>query len=446
MKRLLPVLLAAILLCGCLPTPETDAVVNRGEEDLSALIQTTPAPDAVTVRDAVAALPQSANAEAGCIAGRLLLTEETDVGGAALAFDADVIVPDLDRWAVYAVDRGEWNAGQRLAVLNAAADGAQICAPGMYLHADKAYWEGVLKTLENSERVHELDRSRAENGEQTWTESVMEYYRTAPQSAERIPFDETKIGDAEPVDAFWFDGRMDAYLDFYADASHVRLSVFDRRIVPKAQVLQDGGRIGEPSLTLAEAVERAQAFLSRIGFADAAFAEAETAQRIHMYTLEPEATGWRLVFRKQINGVAGIAPRFPEANPEETYAEPWPQEIAELYIDRDGIWSLDWQNPAAIAEPLSESTAILDFDTVLRLVRARLRADNGNADLRQIASVCVTKLRLGYCIVPQKDAPDRGWTLPVWIADYEATFEDGRVAAYSVVLSALNGANLHLAQ
>ncbi len=233
MQRLSVIFAAMLLLCGCLPTPETDAVVNRGEEDLFALIQTTPAPDAVTVKDAIAALPQRANAEAGCIAGRLLLTEETNVGGAALAFDADVIVPDLDRWAVYAIERDAWSAEQRLTILNAAADGSQICAPGMYLHADKAYWEGVLKALENSERVHELDRSRAENGEQTWTESVMEYYRAAPQRAERIPFDETGIRDAEPIDAFWFEERMDAYLDFRADTAHVRLSVFDRQIVPE---------------------------------------------------------------------------------------------------------------------------------------------------------------------------------------------------------------------
>ncbi len=214
----------------------------------------------------------------------------------------------------------------------------------------------------------------------------------------------------------------------------------------KGQVLQDGGRIDEPSLTLAEAIEQAQAFLSHIGFADAAFVEAETAQRIHAYTLEPEATGRRLVFRKRINGVAGIAPRFPEAHSEETYVEPWQQEIAELYIDRDGIWSLDWQNPARIAETLSDSTALLDFDTVLRLIRAHLRADNGNAEQRQIASIRVTNMRLGYCAVPQKDAQKKGYTLPVWIIGYETTLFDGHIVPYSFSLSALSGASLHLAR
>lgn len=444
MKRVLTVLLAAFFLCGCLPTPETDAVMNRGEEDLFALIQTTPAPDAVSPRDAVAALPQGANPETGCITGHLSLTEEP-IGGADLTFDADVTVPDLDAWAVYAIERIEWSQADRIAALKVAANGAALYAPAVYLHADRAYWERVLDVIAESERVLELDRSRIENEEQTWTESVRAYYRTAPQEIETEPFDESVSIDGW-IGAFWFDERMDAYVDFNASAKQLQLSVFDRRIVSEGQILQNGGRLGEPSLTLAEAVEQAQAFLSRIGFADAALTDFEPAQRTHAYTLEPEATGWRLVFRKRINGVAGIAPRFPEADPEETYAEPWPQETAELYIDRNGVWSLDWSNPAKIAEPLSDSTALMDFDAVLRLVKARLRADAGNAKARQIAAIRVTKLQLGYCIVPQENAQNKGCTLPVWIVEYETRFDDGRVVPYSFSLNALNGVNLHPAR
>ena len=67
--------------------------------------------------------------------------------------------------------------------------------------------------------------------------------------------------------------------------------------------------------------------------------------------------------------------------------------------------------------------------------------------VKRLLPVLLAAILLCGCLpTPETDAPDRGWTLPVWIADYEATFEDGRVAAYSVVLSALNGANLHLAQ
>ena len=53
-------------------------------------------------------------------------------------------------------------------------------------------------------------------------------------------------------------------------------------------------------------------------------------------------------------------------------------------------------------------------------------------------------MRLGYCIVPKKDAPEVGFTLPVWIVDYEVAFSDGRTVPYSFSISALNGANLHL--
>ncbi len=452
MKRPIAVFLFFALLCACVPTPEQDAVVNRGEEHTEALLRATPAPDAVPIRDAVAALPAGSDAPAGTVAGRLTLADETEVGGAKLIFDADVIVPDVDAWPVYAVEKGAWSVEEQIAILNAAADGVPIYAPGIYLHADKAYWEQVLREMETSERVQTVDRNRAENDMPTWTEGVREFYRTAPQNIELKPFDETKVS-GDWVHAFYRSDALNAYVDFSASADWIKLNVFDRDIQDENLVRQGmeffdepGRELTDPSLTLQEAAEAAQTFLAQLGFSDAALSEAEAlkAQRTHAFTLAVESEGWLLVFRKCIGGIPAIAPDHPEANADGTaYAAAWPQERATLYVDSDGVWTLDWRNPAAITETINDATALLDFDTILRHVRARLRADNGNAAERQIDSVCVTRLRLGYCVVAQKDAPERGYTLPAWIVDYETRGADGHTVMYSFTLSALNGASLH---
>lgn len=452
MKRIIVLCLSLALLLACVPTPTEDAVVNRGEENLTALLRATPAPGVKSVRDAIALLPVGSFTADGMIVGHLQ-KDLPDIGGAAACFDADVIVPDADSFPVYTVQKGAWSAAERIAILKAAADGAPICSPGIYLHADKAYWENVLREIERSERVQTVDRNRAENGLPTWTESVREYYISAPQNVEQNPFDEAKA-DGDRIYAFYRSDALNAYVDFEASADRIRLNVFDREIQDENYVRQGmefldepGRELTHPSLTLHEAVETAQAFLARIGFSDAALSEAETmrAQRTHAYTLAIESEGWLLVFRKQIGSVPGIAPDYPEANADGTsYAAAWPQECATLYVDRDGIWSLDWQNPAAITETVNDAVAMMDFDTVLRYLEARLRAENGNAEQRQIASITVTRLRLGSCIVAEKDMPEQGITLPVWILDYETQLTYGRTVPYSIALSALNGASLHL--
>lgn len=454
MKRMLVLLLAALLLAACQPTPETDYVVNRGEEDSDAMIRTTPAPDAAPICDAIAALPQGARTEAHTVTGRWR-EDASDVGGATLRIDADVIVPDLVKWPVYAVEKSAWSVQDRVAILKAAANGAPIYTPGKYMHASKAYYERILKEMRDSERVATVDRIYAEDPDsgQTWTAFVQEYYRVAPETVELIPFDEASASGDYTI-AFYRLSEPDVYMDFDAGETRLALGVFDQKIDDENRVRQGewpgaepGRELVNPSLTLSEADEKAQAFLRQIGFGDAALSAAETlkAQRSNFYTLAVESEGYLLVYRKDVGGVPAIAPDFPEAIvPEETYAAAWPQEYAALYVDSEGVWSLSWRNPMRITETLTESVALLDFDTALRMVRTRLRTENANAADRLIADVCVTRLRLGYSVVPKKDAQNAGCTLPIWIVDYEIRFEDGRTVPYSFTLNALNGANLHL--
>lgn len=458
MKRVLAVLLLLALLCACQPTPEQDVVVNRGEEDADALIHTSPAPEAVSIRDAVAALAPAAEAETGMIAGRLKLDDVPDIGDVAVDFDAVVTVPDIAEWPIYAVRRGAWSTDERIAILKAAAGGAPVYAYGQYGYITKAYYEQVLRKMETSIRVQETDRILAQDPDEdmTFTQRVQEYFRYAPETVTLQPFDETNVLDAsdESVSAFFPWDEQNTYVDFFAAPDQISLKVFDRKIENEDFVRQGewlgatpGRELTNPSLTVSEAVNKAKTFLSAIGFTDAALSEAESkkAQRSHAFTLEVESEGCLLVFRRGINGIPGIAPDHPEVNPSETsYAKAWPQERAEVYVDSDGVWMLTWQNPVKITETLTESAALMDLDSVIRIVKARIRAENMNAEDRMIASVHVKKLRLGYCIVSQKDDPDTGYTLPVWITDYEVQMTDGRVVPYSFTVSALNGAYLHL--
>ena len=60
-------------------------------------------------------------------------------------------------------------------------------------------------------------------------------------------------------------------------------------------------------------------------------------------------------------------------------------------------------------------------------------------------TIRVTDITLGYCIVSQKDAQDAGYTLPVWVVNYEVDASFAPATLYfGFAISALNGANIHL--
>lgn len=458
MKRILIclALTALTLTAACRATPETEYIVNRGDGDPETLLMQQPAGGSASIREAVLQLPEGSTHESSMLAGHYR-SEDAAAGTVPIVFDAEVIVPDADRFPVCAIEPCEWSAEERIAILKAAAGDAPIYAPGMYPHVSKSYYEQVLREMKDSERVQTVDRIYFEDPDSdvTWTETVQEYYRTAPEQIELTPFDEhSALGKGE-TDAFYWREGMETYVDFSASGNQITLGVFDRVIHDENRVRQGewlgatpGRELVNPSLTEEEAKEKAAAFLNRIGF-QGTCAESETlkAQRTHLFTFSAESEGYLLTYRTSVNGIPMIAPDYPEANADGSdYAMPLRTERVRLYADADGIWSVQWLKPTCVTEVLNESAALMDFDAILRILTARLRAENAYSEQRQIERVTVNRLRLGCGAVPKKDAHGEGYAIPVWIMDYTVQTADGWSASYSVSINAIDGSNLHLPQ
>ena len=114
-------------------------------------------------------------------------------------------------------------------------------------------------------------------------------------------------------------------------------------------------------------------------------------------------------------------------------------------MDSSGVWQFLWNGRYELGERLSESAALLDFDEAMELIRQRLRIENMSAADMGTRTVTVTDILLGYCIVPQKDEQDVGYTLPVWIVNYSVDASISKASLYfGFAISALNGANIHL--
>ena len=455
MKRILALLFAMVFLCACIPTPEQDVVINRGEEDTEALIQTTPAPDTVPIAQAAASalLEQEKQQEAGVTVMHMDETYPLGIGDAQMVFAADVTVPNLENWSIYAVQKAQWDKDGLKTFLLTVADGQPV-----YQEWDtvtKEYLAEAIVAAENSEKVRKQDEVFKASGEKTRVELLMQDYESAPNSITRTPIDWDNVpfdGSLfcsiwrEDIRAYWnvlyFDGRLE-------------FNAFDQLIQNEDLVRQGeyvganpGRELTHLSLSREEAQEKAEALFQSVGIADVTLAEdaCRKAQRVNQYTSEVQSEGWQLVYRKNIDGIAGIAPRNHELGAvDESFGAGFPQETVTVYVDSVGIWQLLWSGRCEIKEQLSDSTALLDFDDAMTLIKSRLRIENTHAADMGTKTIRVTDITLGYCIVSQKDAQDAGYTLPVWVVNYEVDASFAPATLYfGFAISALNGANIHL--
>ena len=458
MNRMKPLaMLFALLLCACVPTPEKDVVINRGEEDTIALIQTTPAPETVPVAQAAAsALPEKEEPQA--VGVKVLHLDETyplGIGDAQVVFDADVTVPDLESWPIYAVQKTQWDREKLKALLLAVADGQPVYRE--WDSVTKEYLAEAIAAIENSEKVRAMDEIFRASGEMTTKEKLMQDYESALISISRTPIDWDGVPDDGSLYCSVWREDIQAYWNVMAFEGMLQFGAFDQLIQNEDMVRQGeyvgakpGRELKNLSLTQEEAEEKAEALFRSIGIADVALAQSacRKAQRVNIYTTEVQSEGWQLVYRKRICGLAGIAPAYHELGAiDESFTQGWPQETVTVYVDSIGVWQLLWNGGCEIKERLSDSTALLPFDDALELIKSRLRIENMSAADMGTKTVRVTKIALGYCVIPQKDLQDLGYTLPVWTVDYEldASIAPHRAALYfGFAISALNGANIHL--
>lgn len=461
MKRIAALLLILLMVAACQPTPKEDVVINRGEEDLNVLIQTTPAPDTVSIAEAAAsALPtaeatepqQSETSEISYTIVHLDDSYSLGIGKAQVVFNADVTIPNVEHWAINAVRRTNWTRDTLQHTLETAANGQPIY--GEWDGVTKAYLAYAIVAVENSEKVCAMDEIYRASGEMTTKDKLLMDYESAPNSITRTPLDWDKVGDGSLFCSFYRED-IGAYWNVMLFEGMLQCTVFDQLIQNESMVRQGeyvgakpGRELTNLSLSRTEAEEKAEAFLLSIGVTDVALAESacEKAQRINIYTSEVQSEGWILTYRKSINGLAAIAPRATEQNQTDLdFAQGWQQETLSMYVDSNGIWQFLWNGRYEMDERLSESASLLDYDAAMELIKQRLRIENMHASDMGTETVTVTDIVLGYCIVPQKDEKEVGVTLPVWIVNYsvDASYAPATLY-YGFAISALNGANIHL--
>lgn len=452
MKRLMTVFLSLLLLSACVPTPVEEAIVNKSEHSIK---DTLAAPDAEDYRYAA---PER--------------WEETiEMKKLNIVIDADVVLPDTDRYPIQTIQRHTFTGEDAMTLLSA-------CFTEPFELRENTCSMAEIEEDIRFELRGNVVESDDETGEVTWepltadTERLTELRTMMAQ----CPAEDTFVAldpkalqpQNEPYVIRTSDGLL-LYLTFRNNALSV--STARNAQVQTESTVWSGGFFGEPwhktldHITIAEeaAVETANAVLMRAGLSDQfGVGLIEKGRLARAIVEEPyyrvlsegrilriSRTGGGYVPYPQGGGMFLEDSRSALFEPptEESYAARWSQDWFELYVSEDGVGYVGWFDPNEFVTAANENVTLMPFDEIQEHIRDDLRysyawTDENN---RGVAELHVKKIVLSCAITRIPDDPDEAALVPAWVVVYTDNRKEKVKGHDSVMLiNAIDGSYLHV--
>lgn len=437
MKRI-AVILLALLLLACQPTPEVEAVV--APSGYEAAIQN---PDAQAAeRDAAPAhwsetIPLQ----------YWDITVDADVSpdaiGATPVYESSYVAMDEIEALASAVKRG--------LLKNADA----CCEDGVMTKAD---WYRQIQIYADTpawdSKTGEKTRRRSDEEVKSYTESLASFIAEAPIELEYRPF--SPANDPIPDDAGYrlIDGsqawmRCDSKSISVLYGAELFCNAIDQ---PESQVLEGDAVWGEPvgtriegvTMDQASAEAQALALLSTLSLDGFRIAKAEKARYINDYTLDVITVGYQIVLGRAEADYETAGSTIPRrlcernAQAEGTAFRPdWDQELIYLFVDETGVRSFFWTHPTARPQPVNENVAILSFAEVQDAVRRHLKNCFSYEEEEPVfrewyagrSRYLVDRIGLYFGIIPKKNDAYTFYYGPVWIVSVRTYPADADVPA-----------------
>ena len=426
-RRVLSILLVALCISACQPTPGKEAVVYKGEDYLHS------DSEAPFVR-----LEVSDH-----------LTYSRDLNGLRLDVDADVSIPGVDAYSVIEVEKARFTrADYERFVQYFLPEGTPL------------YTTGDLTKKQIAERIVEFEEVLAKEPNERY-EGVLPYmyelYESAPDDASAnstlFSWEGLKSGDffqpffpVEGESYGCFNGTIDGN-DFFI--------IRDYNTTPVGiDALEEGDLewrdfSGEFPLTQQEAIAQAEQALRELGIEHLVATQAQKACAYHSLTpLRPVSKGWKVICTRESNGlpsyyVDGAALWGNAPAPE--LGAPWNAERVIVYVDAEGVYSFSWQGAGRQKRILVENVELLPLDDILeraekQLMYQHLPQDRQTPDFR----LEVNCIRLGSSLVSVANETEIGRMIPTWDFCYDILYENAETGqinsnSYVLTLNAIDG-------
>ena len=131
----------------------------------------------------------------------------------------------------------------------------------------------------------------------------------------------------------------------------------------------------------------------------------------------------------------------------EDYAPRWYPETLRIYVDENGIQSVNWQFPLEIVETMNENVLLLEFDEIKGQITQAIEL--GYAYMSELMgggenTVTVDRIVLTNVLVPMKNTVDYQMLVPAWVVFYEEDLGLGEPLRDFIAVNAVDGSIVDL--
>ncbi len=432
MKRIAMILLSFALLLACVPTPEEEFVVNKGEGTLEEIIHATAIPDSEPNGDVIEALPGATKAPAQATtapeapAVRTYSWKDSFSVPAAMdrldvTVNAEVAVPESGVASVYRIGFAAPESDQMYRLMRT------FFGDGDFFLADrtrtKAYYKAQMERC-----VAEKEKETDESIRQQWDyvlQRASKDYADAPDAQPPVVWDGLIGADGLDLMAENGDGtyrylKMNATGIAYRDALDAPDVIEGNAVTAEIQTDEE-----------AEAVRLAESILRDVGV-DAAFRGIAPTEKSIKAFGERDVDGFMVYFEplygglpvsdvRRFNGFDGAAEAAGVVD-EPKYTVSYEAETITFLIANGEVVTFRYMRPSRILRTENKAAALLPFERVQELFRSYIGMVM-YVNKGEPLGVDVHSVRLVMARCPIENNTDEFYLLPAW--EFVASIRSG---------------------
>lgn len=425
-KHICIILLAALLLAACVPTPEEPPVLQKDQDLMIQQGSATLSPEQPYTPPEVPERYQYDYQE----------------GTLTVHADAAVTVPNGSLPMARVRAQGfEQEAVRRLFKL--LANGETAVLRRLQPVATK---EQITVELESAMQMLEDGSYKAAGITETeWKEHIADL----KDAYKKAPF-ETEQPENEISDGTFYkqqvSGVMVDYLEAYTESGvfqafsaedandapsmfeYMRVNMPNYSMNRVKEIFADSEQTDKIDLSFSDAMTKAQEIIDTIG---------EPLIVTHVYVIDDAQNGntdgivsdakhwaYYLQCQRQYRGITIATGRPGISSTSDTYAIMWQHETMKIILDDNGIEFVQWEEPLTVTEVISETSNLMPFSSISEIAQRMLRviyientnAQNDSTERHELA-VNVKNVRLELIRIRQQDSADRkiGVLVPAWV-------------------------------
>lgn len=409
--KILAALLSALLLAccfttACQPTPSQSPVVNKGGDYLEG-IEETPFE------------PYAAEEHADRTAKR---------NGIRMQFDADVIIPETDGYAVYEAERLSFTAAEHMAFIEHFLPNAAL--------VEKPVWTKEYYAAEITKAYQFM--ALTGRSLESYIERLKQQMDSAPENAKETPLDLSAMANGAHYTAYapagenvysYFAGEIGGDDFLYTRDAYCRC--YDEMMLAADAELSEqyGGDFAtEPAITEQDAVKLAEQSLTALGIEGM---KPLTCSRMCVYGSVGDIVGrgWAVTFTRNCGGLTvpyDIGGSSGNVNDVPALSAPWGQEVLTVGIDSAGICYFTLKGACTVTKKLYANVPLLGYDELLDRIENQLFYHHAfSADGVKNPCITVKEIRLCAALVNVADRPNTGRFIPAFEVAYSYQFTYG---------------------